>query len=58
MVLKELEKQGIDAYNVGEISKYAAEMYKIGKYDETLTELKVNKLLNKKEGQKNDNTLY
>ena len=42
---KQLEKLGINEYNVSKISEYAKESYRYGKFDEVYTEYRVLKLL-------------
>lgn len=42
---KQLEKLGINEYNVGKISEYAKESYRYGKFDEVYTEYRVSRLL-------------
>lgn len=44
---KELDELNIQDYNVNEISIYAGKSYRNGKYDETITEYKVKKMLSK-----------
>lgn len=45
---QKLEKKGINAYNVGEISDYAERSFRIGRYDETYTELRTVDALKRK----------
>lgn len=54
--LKELEKYGIDIYNVSEISKYAYDTYVEQKFDEVMTELEVKNFIER--GEKDDYPLY
>ena len=42
---RQLEKAGINEYNVNELSKYAYKTYSEGKYDEAWTEYRVKQLL-------------
>ena len=42
---KKLDKKGINAYNVGEISTYAKDSYKANRFDEVITEYRTKKAI-------------